>query len=535
MALTKAKSHIFNGSFLYVEDYGAVAGDASAAAANTTAIQNALDYASTAGIKVVSLKGDQYYIDNTITLPLYVIFDGEGGGLLPTADQDMVIVGRENYLRNMVLRPLNFSGYTKTACILRHTVAWQGNQSDLTSLQNIKIDMADDEGRGVYFDAVTNGYIQYVRVSDLSIERGNIGLEMDGTGNYCNGNLLHNLVFFDCNTSIKMTTAGGNMFSNVMVEKNNYTSKIELIGSGKNIFTGMQWDDPTTDLDANSHDNTFLVQQSSPYMSSRIDEGNGNRSLFGGGEQVGNMSFARSNDRRNHYSDLGSLEFIDDIVGGLSPYWTQSLAAGTSITYASGFAGAASPNQFLRYANLNTAASGEARLDFNDRMLVTDKHRVNIHKIFRVDQSTTGVFQTGLVDNTGNYGIYMEVDYATHGDYNVRLITNNNGTKTTTDCGSPISFQRWFYTTTYVRDGSVIFRLGAYNQAAGNDSGRVGRGSRAAWETGKLYSIGSFTHTTNIPVDAGMQPFFTITDSTGSPYASLAHFHVASSYRASNN
>lgn len=192
---------------LSVKDFGAK-GDGTTD--DTAAIQAALDAgAALSTLATVVGAGLDYKVSSTLSVPFDVLFDGQGCTITPTMDDHVINIAKGGYVHNTVVDAsgITFSN-TKAAFRFNHTDNTQGHQNSLPVFLNCKAKLPSAAtGTGFLINAASF-YVQYLRMENLTVDRGNIGLHFQASGStYCNGNSVDGLKIFDSQISAKFDYA----------------------------------------------------------------------------------------------------------------------------------------------------------------------------------------------------------------------------------------------------------------------------------------------------------------------------------------
>lgn len=535
MALTKAHNRMIEGASYNVLDFGAV-GDG--VTDDTAAIQAAIDAAgalSTLGTVVGA--GLDYKISSSLSIPFDVLFDGQGCTITPTMDDHVINVAKGGAVHNTIVDAsgITFSN-TRAAFRFNHSDNTQGHQNSLPVFLNCKAKLPSAAtGTGFLINAASY-YVQYLRMENLTVDRGNIGLHFQGAAStFCNGNSVDGLKIFDSQISTKFDYASGNTLTGIAAEENTYKATLKFSNnSSGNRLSGIRWDTASIEFDLGSDENYVDVMHSG-FAASLTDNGRNNTVTFSGGKQVANTSVDFGNDIRGFLSNPGLIEFKDQLAGGVSPNWTSTLDSGASIVYSQAFEGSATDNtQYTRKAELRSASSGTALLNFNDIPFVVLENNFRLHLIWSGNNTATNRSRIGVISVAGTSGIYFEKDNATYGDQNWRLVVSETGTSTVIDLGvANVSSHIW-YATLEISASNIFYGVGKYLSTASNDDGRVGRNVDAIWTTTRSTHVDQGNITTNIPNSIGLQPFVESEDATNSGKIELISYHLIGGHRADN-
>lgn len=520
---------------LSVKDFGAK-GDGTTD--DTAAIQAALDAgAALSTLATVVGAGLDYKVSSTLSVPFDVLFDGQGCTITPTMDDHVINIAKGGYVHNTVVDAsgITFSN-TKAAFRFNHTDNTQGHQNSLPVFLNCKAKLPSAAtGTGFLINAASF-YVQYLRMENLTVDRGNIGLHFQASGStYCNGNSVDGLKIFDSQISAKFDYASGNTLTGIAAEENSYSAALKFSNnSSGNRLSGIRWDTASIEFDLGSDENYVDVMHSG-LGASVTDNGRNNTVTFSGGRQVANTSVDHGNDHRGYIANPGCIEFRDSLAGGVSPYWTSTLDSGASIVYSQAFEGSASNNtQYTRKAELRSASSGTALLNFNNIPFVVPENNFRLHLVWSGNNTATNRSRIGVISTAGTSGIYFEKDNATYGDQNWRFVVKKAGTSTITDLGVANTSDQIWYATLEISDSKVFYGVGKYLTTASNDDGRVGRNTDAIWTTTRSTHVGQGNITTNIPDSIGLQPIVESEDATNAGKIELIDYHLIGGYRADN-
>ncbi len=542
MTLTKTHNRMIKGASYNVLDFGAV-GDG--VADDTAAIQAALDAANSfqtsnpSSFVTVLGAGLKYSVSSTLNLAYNIMFDGQGCEVVAAMDDHVFEVKRNACIWNTVVDAsgIAFSN-GKAAFRFNHTDNTQGHRSTLPVFMNCKAKLPSAyTGTGFLINASTY-YVQYLRMENLTVQNGNIGLHFQGASTstqYCNGNSVDGLTIFDSSIGMKFDFASGNTVTNVAAEENTNPATIKLANSSKgNRVTGIRWDSADISFDGTSDEN-FIDVMHSGNAASVDDLGRNNTVTFSGGRKVANTSIDFGNDTRGFLQNPGLIEFKDQLAGGVSPYWTQTIDAGAAIVYSQAFEGSASAStQWTRKAELRSLSSGTCRLDFNDIPFVVPENNFRLHLIFSANNTATSRARIGAMGVGSANGIYFEKDAVAYGDDNWRLVVSKTGTATVVDLGVANTSSQIWYATIEVSPTSVFYSVGKYVSTASNDDGRIGRNIDAVWTTTRSTHVAQGTVSTNVPDGLAMQPVVECEDATNSGKIELISYHLVGGYRADN-
>lgn len=233
------------------------------------------------GNPVILPPGD-IYIDDTLIVE-DVVLSGAGmetTRLIMTASQKPVIEFKNNSrISNFdIILP---AGYTDRAIRIQ-----SASMVDSGYIERLNILGKDATYTGTAIGTEgSSGWIQFVRISEITIRFVKYGLFVNHTGaGYFNGCVIHSVQFNNTTTAISLTGANGNIFSELMSEPSPDTAVVyDLMDSSNNVFCGYVWDTPINAkvfrFDHISNNNTILYMISPNYYFLIEDYGKHNRTI----------------------------------------------------------------------------------------------------------------------------------------------------------------------------------------------------------------------------------------------------------------
>ena len=163
MALTKATNRMTEGAAFNILDYGAVPNDESAASANVTAIQAAIDAANALGfgqVASVYIPSGEFVIDADITVKAYVALFGDGDQSIIKLKAD-VAAGTYNMLKIV--------GNGDNSIVMRDFSLWGDNNNQANSPTVYGIRVSPPSSPAIY-NRFENLYIKEMSSSAVYID-----------------------------------------------------------------------------------------------------------------------------------------------------------------------------------------------------------------------------------------------------------------------------------------------------------------------------------------------------------------------------
>lgn len=448
----------------------------------------------------------QITILNKVTLNLL------NGIIKPLSDVDLVAVRPGGKLKNFYFdNRVATTGvaYTKDVAKLVPTSNTQGRMYQ-EWLQNgvILLDAGAGNGAGVAIDASTY-YVMEMRASNVVVWRGQEGVKLIAgtTGQwithctFANFHLTDNVYHVYTEEDVS-----GNVWVGGATEKNTYGS-FHISGGGNQFLMTIQ-DGPAVTIarDANDGCDANYFNHVSGTDMPQLSDGGHNTRIVGRGFEYfdGLMIRGYRNDARANIQSGGRQEFIDMMLCGPDPRWTQSTTGTGTIVAGSGqFGIAAGFEQNLAYTQLTLAADNDtAKLDFNGVKPWATGRNPTLHLTVG-EASVNALVEAGFYGDANNY-VLIKFDgtgtAAGTGSGKWAVETCVGGVKTTQVIAASAGTNRINLFTLKVTDTSVKIWYGEWNIANGGSSGQLSKWAQAIESTDPEYEI-----TTNIPAQVAME------------------------------
>ena len=458
------------------------------------------------------LYGDTHTVNTTIVIPGNVTLDLRNGSFIPGSDIDVVQIRQGAQLRNVKADMRSATtgfAYTSQYITFSPTNNVQGRLY-LEWLNNIDVllDIGAGNGDGITIDASTY-YVMELRATNVAVWRGNSGVNLIAgtTGqwithcSFVNFHLTDN--FYHVYTEEDVS---GNIFVGGATEKNTYGSFHISGGGNKFLMTIQDGPNITIARDANDGcDANYFHQVSGVDLPTITDEGHNTRIIGRGYEYFdGAMITGYRNDWRGNIRSGGRQEFVDMMLAGPDPLWTQSTTGTGSIVAASGQFGIASGfEQNIAYTQMTLAADNDtATLDLNGVKPWATGRRPTIHATVG-EASTNTLAEIGLYNDANNY-ILIKFDGTgtggATGSGNWHVETCSSGTATTQTMTGSAGTNRVTLFTLKITDTSIKIWYGEWNISNGGSSGQLSKWAQIIESTDPDYEI-----TTNIPSQVAME------------------------------
>ena len=412
--------------------------------------------------------------------------------------------------------------WTRNAVVYKPTARVRGAQHKHW-FSNVTIEMQDvsastTTGNAVYYDAATYA-IQETTAENLNVYWGNKAVHMvAGATEWCNGNIIQNLVVHDAVYAIDegdITQAvQGNQYQSVMIEANASNGNTIQLNT-RSLLTGSLWDRPPIVFKG---DENLIIAYPGLVNDVLVDEGV-NNSIKGSGVTAyeGKRSILHFDDYRNNLSALrGRGAYRDDFMSGVlgNESSVVSIGAGTTAFQAVSWGGGSKKLTGMRCILTTDANTNDSKdLRWSDTALRTG-HDPMYHFTGYLGETADTTYQLGFYTDANNYIMYE----TNLGAGTITPKVANGGVVTT---GTPVAvtFGQAFWVSIIATDAKVVFSVG-HKSISSNNMG-----------DGTFNLSNEETITTNIPTGSYLQPRnYVRTDTTATKQLSILDVQVSWCY-----